>query len=239
MSRCAGERRGPLRQEALMQTLSPESYRHDILIRVAEIDAYQGKLTADEQATLSNSAEVRVREYTAGRTLAREVITQLIPWTGSIPTDSERCPIWPNGVNGSISHTRSHVGVAIAHSTRILGIGFDLEPVGSVTDDLYTRLFTESELNTIHRSSDNSLATRIFCCKEAVYKAAFPRTRVFLDFHQLEIRLSDSANTFDVARVEDAETLRLIDGGKGYVDVIGGQVQALFVVNAPNAQSGV
>lgn len=219
-----------------MQTLSPESCRHDILIRVEAIDAYQGKLTAEEQASVSNSADVRVREYTAGRTLAREVISELMPWAGSIPTDSERCPIWPSGVSGSISHTRSHVGVAIANSRGISGIGIDLEPVGSVTEDLYARLFTNSELHTIHDSGDPGIATLMFCCKEAVYKAAFPKTRVFLDFHQLEVRLSVSQNTFAVARVDDAETRQFIEGGTGYVDVFDGQVQALFVVNAPNAQ---
>ena len=220
-----------------MQIPTLETYPHDILIRVESIDAYQGKLTAEEQATISNSADVRVREYTAGRTLAREMISQYLPWVGSIPTDADRCPVWPTGLSGSISHTRSHVGVAIASSSKILGVGIDLEPVGSVTDDLFDQLFTKGELKTIHSSSDDSIATRIFCCKEAVYKAAFPSTRVFLNFQQLEIRLSESAKEFEVAYTEDPETLKFIDTGKGNVDVINGRVQALFAVRAPNASA--
>tara|TARA_R110000782_G_scaffold19151_3_gene52366 strand:+ start:503 stop:1171 length:669 start_codon:yes stop_codon:yes gene_type:complete len=222
-----------------MQTLIPEPNSHEVLIRIEAIDAYQGELTAEEQATLSNSADVRVREYTAARTLAREVITEILPWSGSIPTDSDRCPIWPDGVSGSISHTRSHVGVAIARSARISGIGIDLEPVGSVTQDLYDRLFIRGELDFICSSDDQIVPTQIFCCKEAVYKAAFPTTRTFLDFHQLEIRLLQSEKEFEVVYSEDPETLQFIDGGKGYVDVIDGHVQALFVINASNTTAGV
>ncbi len=41
--------------------------------------------------------------------------------------DEDRSPIWPEGIMGSISHSKDHVFIALSDNKKLAGIGIDIE----------------------------------------------------------------------------------------------------------------
>jgi 4'-phosphopantetheinyl transferase EntD len=102
----------------------------NILVLVSDIRLCQGTLIPDELPFIRNAAPKRVREFTAGRHIARQAMRQMGVPAAAIPVAENRCPVWPRGVIGSISHTNDTVGIALARTHDYVSIGFDIEAAG-------------------------------------------------------------------------------------------------------------
>jgi 4'-phosphopantetheinyl transferase EntD len=132
---------------------------------------------------LARAAPARMREYAAGRSAARGAMILLGATPAAILRSDDRAPIWPAGMTGSITHTKTDALAAVTTAGAMLGI--DMERDGRVTADLWPTI--------LHDDEDSSHATLIFAAKEAVYKAQYPRTRAMFDFHRLHIRIDGDA----------------------------------------------
>jgi 4'-phosphopantetheinyl transferase EntD len=128
---------------------------------------------------LARAAPARLREYAAGRSAARGAMILLGVTPAAILRGDDRAPIWPTGITGSITHTKTDALAAVTQTRSLLGI--DMERDGRVTADLWPTILREGE--------DTTQATLIFAAKEAVYKAQYPLTRALFDFHRLHIRI--------------------------------------------------
>src|SRR5207247_1192408 len=83
-------------------------------------------------------------------------------------------PVWPEGITGSITHTRGYAAALVGETRFFSGIGLDAERVGGVTQDLWPRLFTQRErdhLMGLDQATQPVVATLIFSAKEACFKA--------------------------------------------------------------------
>jgi len=200
----------------------------NILIQVAEIRLCQGILTEDELPYVSKAVPKRVREFTAGRHIARRALRHMNVAASSIPVAKNRCPVWPDGIVGSISHTDDIVGVALARTQDYVSVGFDIEAGRAVKPELFNMFLTDDESYHIDPIAESELATLIFSCKESVYKAVYPLVGEFLEFRDLEISITDDG--FEVSCVNDVRSNAYIGSGRGFLEVGNDLVKTLFVI---------
>ena len=100
-------------------------------------------------AALEGAAPKRKIQFFAGRFCAREAIERLGPLSngGALPRDSDGCPVWPEGLVGSISHTDASATAAVARSAEARGLGVDVESVmsGEAADEVARLVASEDE----------------------------------------------------------------------------------------------
>ena len=79
---------------------------------------------------------------------------------------------------------------AVARASAIRSVGIDVEPPLPLPEDLLDMIATANERREL--KGDLVSARLLFCMKEAVYKATHPIDGVFLEHHDVEVRLTDS-----------------------------------------------
>ena len=200
----------------------------NILIRVDEIRLCQGILTREELPYVSQAVPKRVREFTAGRHIARRALRHINVAASSIPVAKNRCPVWPDGIVGSISHTDDIVGVALARAQDYVSVGFDIEAGQAVKPELCDMVLTDDERCHIDLNAEPELATLIFSCKESVYKAVYPLIGEFLEFQDLEISIANDG--FEVSCINDVRSNAYIGNGRGFLEMDNDLVKTLFVI---------
>ncbi len=128
----------------------------------------------------------RRAEFAAGRAAATTAMQAMGFPATPIPIGPDRAPIWPPGISGSITHTRTAALAAVTRTPALIGI--DLEPDDAVTPAMWDAVFLPTERALIDAAADPTrIATLIFCAKEATYKAQFPLTRALFGFDRIEI----------------------------------------------------
>ncbi len=142
----------------------------------------------DEFDHVAGSAEKRRREFALGRKCARAALAELGHGNAVIAKGDDGAPVWPSGIVGSITHTNGYAAALVGESRNFAGLGIDAERVGGVTPDLWPRLFTAAEQETLRAQTDPlASATLFFSAKEASYKALV--LKAALVFREIEIAL--------------------------------------------------
>lgn len=169
-----------------------------------------GRLFDVESETVARATPARQLEFAAGRFCAREALARLDFIDTPLPRRDDRRPVWPDGVVGSISHSRGICGAAVACSVELAGIGLDVEVADACPPELAQRVLTPAErerVATLEGSSDTGLwRTMIFSAKESVYKAVsgFANVR---EFEDVEVAPLPEENAF-IATLLDGQRLR-------------------------------
>lgn len=157
------------------------------------------ELTAGEAALMAKAVDKRRREYTAGRVLARRAAAKLGLGAIEVLPREDRAPRWPEGVVGSITHTRGHVAVALARADALRGVGLDVEQAEPLKHRLWDMICTDEDRAMLDRYPEperSRLAKIVFSAKEAAYKAQFAITEQFLGFSAMHIDLDVAADRF-------------------------------------------
>ena len=131
-------------------------------------------LPALEAALVEKSVPKRQREFALGRACARAALEKLGHGEALIGRCANGAPLWPDGVTGSITHTKGYAAALAGATSQFRGIGVDAERVGGVTRDLWPRLFDACERDQLLALDDAGqlvMATLFFTAKEACYKA--------------------------------------------------------------------
>ena len=149
---------------------------------------------------LQKAVEKRQIDFLAGRYCAFRALRDLgiTPDNRTLGTDEDRVPIWPEGVVGSITHTKGY-GAAIAGSqSHFKGIGIDAELIiDNANDALAKHICIPKELERLSAQSDfnrRELLTLIFSAKESLYKAIYPSQRKFFGFQSAKVTSIDILN---------------------------------------------
>ncbi|MEV4297124.1 4'-phosphopantetheinyl transferase family protein [Microbispora rosea] len=149
-----------------------------------------------EEAVIARAVDKRRREFTTVRHCARAALERLGVAPGPILPGERGAPRWPEGVVGSMTHCAGFRGCAVAHATDLLTIGLDAEPAAPLPDGVLDAIALPEERAGIRRLGPEVCWDRLlFSAKESVYKAWFPLTHRFLEFHQARIEL-DPAGRF-------------------------------------------
>jgi 4'-phosphopantetheinyl transferase EntD len=146
-------------------------------------------LDPSERAALGRAIESRAREFAAGRLCARRALAQL-GLEQPVPAASDRQPIWPRGIVGSITHTEGIAAAVVAPRALLAAIGLDTERASRVKRELWPKICLEEEiawLESIERAERAAAAALIFAAKEAFYKCQYPCTSQWLYFGDVHV----------------------------------------------------
>jgi 4'-phosphopantetheinyl transferase EntD len=147
-------------------------------------------LRPQEAQHLGAAVQKRVREFAAGRTCARRLLSEFGIDDFPIKVADDRRPLWPDPLVGSITHTAGFCAAVVAPKDVLIGVGIDSEIAGSVKQELWRGICTESEtawLRSLCESERTAAATLIFSAKEAFYKCQYPMTLEYLGFHDATV----------------------------------------------------
>ena len=170
-------------------------------------------LPAPEAVLVEKAVAKRQREFALGRMCARGALEKLGHGGVVIGRGANGAPLWPQGVTGSITHTKGYAAAVVGELRHFSGIGVDAERTDGVTQDLWPRLFDDVErdhLMALDEPERDIAATMIFSAKEACYKAwSGKEPLVFRD-----IRITPEKESFTAARAgEILQGRYAVDGG--------------------------
>ncbi len=153
-----------------------------------DVDPAQGVPGLSLPAALEGAVPKRKIQFLAGRFCAREAIGRLgtLSNAAALPRDADGCPVWPQGLVGSISHTDAFATAAVAPAGIARGLGVDVEPTmsGEAADEVARVVAPEEERRRVAEAAGlNRLEslTLIFSAKESLFKALYPPTRRHFD----------------------------------------------------------
>ena len=144
-------------------------------------------LEHEAASIVSSVASVR-RASGAARIVARDLLAKLGWGPAAIPKAPSGEPVWPEGIAGSMAHDDRIAIAAVGWLRDFRSIGVDIEPAVPLSADMLELVATPQELGNI--AGDPLRGKLLFAAKEAVYKAAYPLDRVFLEFRDIEIDLA-------------------------------------------------
>ena len=173
-------------------------------------------------------APARQREFAAARVAARRALARLGVEAGGLVPHADRSPRWPDGIVGSITHTRDLCLVAVARRGRLASVGIDVERVSAATTDIEELVCTPAErpwLDAQPAAQRGANVRLFFSAKEAFYKCQYPLTKTYLDFQDVELAIGGDG-TF-AARIVSATHVALhreLAGVQGRWAWVGGLV---------------
>jgi 4'-phosphopantetheinyl transferase EntD len=157
-------------------------------------------LFPEEQQVIAHAVPPRRREYAAVRSCARACLARLgYPQLPILPGVGGQ-PIWPAGVQGSMTHCAGYTAAAVAPLTQIFAIGIDAEPDAPLPDGVIDVIATPAEQDRLAATPPEPDSPHwdrlLFSAKEAVYKAWFPLVGEWLDHQQADILIHPHHHTF-------------------------------------------
>jgi 4'-phosphopantetheinyl transferase EntD len=163
-------------------------------------DAEPAPLFPGEEALVAKAVPRRRHEFATGRRCARAALAQLGYLPAPLLTGPDRAPLWPDGVVGSITHTDGYRAAAVARITELSSVGIDAEPNQPLPDGVLGMIASPAETAAVAALLDECPAIRwdrlLFCAKECVYKAWYPLTGRWLDFHDAVVVMDPVTATF-------------------------------------------
>lgn len=140
---------------------------------------------------LAKAVAKRRAEYLASRVCVRETLSLFGFSDFLLTNDADRAPIWPPGVAGSLSHTRTRVSLMLTTATAGKQPGVDCEEImpPAAAAKMQEMIINKREYAVLQRSGlpFATALTAAFSLKESLYKALFPLFRQFMDFKEAEI----------------------------------------------------
>jgi 4'-phosphopantetheinyl transferase EntD len=150
---------------------------------------------------VGRSVEAR-RASGAARLVARELMAGFGVKPGPIRRTPAGAPDWPAKLTGSLAHDDTVAVAALAQRRKFAQLGVDIEPAIPLPADMRALVLTPHEQQRL--GADPLQARLHFAAKEAVYKAFYPASGRFLEFHDIEVDVPAGE-----ARVRDGGTLAL------------------------------
>jgi len=185
----------------------------DVEVATAEVDPFVDPtedLLAEEGALLERAAPLRLLEFRAGRHCARVALSRLGA-SGPVLRAPDRSPIWPDGVVGSIAHTRNgergFCGAAVARQALLRAIGIDVEVDVPLEPRLARRILRPDEAAWVQARDEAERGfwgLFVFSAKESVYKCQHPLSKKFLEFSDVEIAAPERHGEFSATLVREA-----------------------------------
>ena len=171
-----------------LQTITPPPVAASVVAVDGTHHAFAEEAEAVRHAILS-----RQNEFSAGRAAARGALVQLGAPPVAIPRGEDRRPLWPDGIVGSISHTKGYAAAAVGRASEVQGLGLDIEDKSPLKPELYRKILTPDEQALREAAPLVGSAPRCkltFVTKEALFKSIYPITRQFFGFQEASVILN-------------------------------------------------
>ncbi|MFF2142908.1 4'-phosphopantetheinyl transferase [Kitasatospora sp. NPDC058190] len=167
----------------------------DVVVTVvAYDDPPEARLEPAEEAVVAKAVDKRRREFTTVRHCARAALARLgVPYRPLVP-GLRGAPSWPDDVIGSLTHCDGFRAAAVARAGVLASVGIDAEPALPLPEGVLDAVALPVEQQRLAELAaehpDTPWDRILFSAKESVYKAWFPLTGLWLDFHEAELDLS-------------------------------------------------
>jgi 4'-phosphopantetheinyl transferase EntD len=165
-----------------------------VVTEVAYDDPPEARLEPAEEAVVAKAVDKRRREFTTVRHCARAALARLgVPYRPLVP-GLRGAPSWPDDVIGSLTHCDGFRAAAVARAGALASVGIDAEPALPLPEGVLDAVALPVEQQRLAKLAaehpDTPWDRILFSAKESVYKAWFPLTGLWLDFHEAELDLS-------------------------------------------------
>ncbi len=186
----------------------------EVAFECVKVELADKRLAQPAHSTAPSSGK-RAREYQAGRKAAKLALTKLgQAFATDLTSAPDGAPLWPNGICGSISHSKGLAVAAATYQQNYLSLGLDLQELRALRMPLAfaERICTKNELaNLSHLGKllDEQLL-RIFSVKEALYKALSKYSAKRLLFKDAEVCFNGAAVHAEVLGFNDPISVRQI-----------------------------
>lgn len=165
---------------------------------VVQVSDRCAPLRREEEESLANRAVIRA-EFTCGRACAHAAVRALGVADSPIVLSDSREPVWPQGVVGSISHTRALAGAVACRSIDARAVGLRLEPTDAPMNDSVLRLLLGPDeiahLNDL-RSVEERAPALILSAKEAAHEITAPLWEYRLRLQSVQILVDLDSSRF-------------------------------------------
>lgn len=127
----------------------------------------------------------------AARRLARQGFAQLGLEDVDLPPHPQGWPVVPSDRCVSLSHSPAYAAAAVALRSAWSAIGVDTEPVEPLPEDVAGLVVSATERAVITGLPGGWVrwSRALFGAKECVHKLVHPRTGIFLEFDEVDVRL--------------------------------------------------
>jgi 4'-phosphopantetheinyl transferase EntD len=156
-------------------------------VGVTDPRAASAPLMAGEAAHLAGAVAKRKLEFAAGRAAAREAMAALGMPLEAVLSSASRAPVWPEGVQGSISHSDQLCVAVVCPAGRVIGV--DVEPAAPLEADLMAEVLGHPPDSCDLK--DRLAATLVFSAKEAAFKAQYPLSKRMIGFDATTVTVEE------------------------------------------------
>lgn len=145
-------------------------------------------------AHLQRSSVKRQAEYLASRWLVAKLVAQFGISNWQLGNRTDRSPIWPTGLSGSLSHHAQQVMVLLAVDSMLVGNDIEQSLTHHQAEEIASLTMAPSEAALLEHAGlpFNLAVTLLFSIKETLYKALYPRLQLPLEFSDAELISIDS-----------------------------------------------
>jgi 4'-phosphopantetheinyl transferase EntD len=149
-----------------------------------------------EERLVASAVGKRRREFVTGRVCAHRALAALGLPPSPVLSGARGEPVWPRGVVGTITHCEGYRACAVALEAEVSSLGIDAEPHLPLPAGVLAAISSRDDRERLRETFAGDRTSHwdrlLFCVKEAVYKAWYPRTGI-------PLRFSDAAIEFDPA----------------------------------------
>ncbi len=163
-------------------------------------------LLDEEKKVISGAVLKRQEEFATGRWCARKIFKKM--GLNSVPllNGNRGEPIWPDGICGSISHTKGAYSAAAAFVDYYLSIGIDIENIKRKISEGAAKIILnkdETEWLPAAGTKREEYIKLIFSAKESVFKLFYPVIKRCFSFTAVSILPLSSEGIFSFILNED------------------------------------
>ena len=205
---------------------------------VGRVQDHTHMLASEERRQVKGAVGSRREEYSTGRMLAKRALRELGIGASSIASEGRR-PLWPEGIVGSITHSRRCAMAVVCRRSQFAGVGIDLERTNRVTDRIAPRTMTEREREGAEASWPPFPRTANFSAKEAVFKAVNPIIGLMIGFKEVEIVWRAEEAGFGASYIGPNPENAIMERGEGAIFSLEDHIGALFWVDSSKSDASV
>lgn len=146
-----------------------------------------------------NFSKTRLHEFSRGRHCVHRILRTVGINHFPLLVSSSGSPIWPKNFVGSITHTNIYTAAVLARSNIVKSIGIDIEEIADFPLEIKYDILRFDERREFDLNPNYSIEIKLalfFSIKEAVYKAYNPIYRIFLDFKDVKVELSNPQRSY-------------------------------------------
>lgn len=165
---------------------------------------------------LAQAIDKRLAEFLAGRIMARLAQEALGRAPCPIPIGDDRAPVWPKGLNGSISHARGWCAcLALPAECGLPGVDIERVAEGQALQSILRMTVNKTEAALIQSAPlPGQVATLCFSAKETLFKALFPVVKRHFGFNCAVLRALPQGGVLTLYLTEDLH--HTLPAGRGF-----------------------